>query len=163
MKERVKEYWDILFLVSSVIFLFLGFRCQSFVYFILAGILQGIFYGKNNYRIFHYPHTDKFYEKYNQESKKKTGFVVPPVNPKAVLNSYWVHIISAVVGAVAIFFLSFTLDFAHPYWSIKHLDIIDVVILLIAILGYTGLLPRLLWFFASSGGLSEFLKPSKTR
>jgi hypothetical protein len=158
MKEKIKKYWDVLFLFLSVFSLLLGFRCKSLIYFLIAGVSQGVFYGKNNYRIFHYPHTDKFYEKYS-EFKKKTNFAIPPINPKAEINSYWVHIVSATVGAVALFFLSFRFDPLHPYGTIRHLNTFDVVVLLIAILGYAGLLPRLLWFFASSGGLGDFIKP----
>lgn len=147
VEKDISNDWDRLLLVLSVICLFLSFVYKPlsnirFELFITAGILQGIYFGINNNYIFHYPH-------------KKN--LPPEDNSKARTNTFWVHLICGVVGTTALYFLSSHINFACPIKTVFGLNWQDFALFVIAILGYTGLLPMTLWFFANSGKILEGL------
>lgn len=144
-----------------------------------SAIIQGLYYGKYNNLIFHYPHASNDSEKKPPEFLKQkridkekksskevtteTDFYLfkeaPFINNKARANTLWVHILCSTVGAVSLYMLFSHVDLSNPSWSIKRLQSSDLVLILIALLGYTGLLPMTLWFFANSGKILEgFIK-----
>lgn len=149
--SRIGQF-NILWMLSVLVLLLLGFLiCYvdvpllhlsyvpvvRLVIFILASLITGFFYGRNNYWIFH-------------ASKNKTDR--SPLNKPAEANQFWIHIVCGVIGAIALYLLSFRLDFINLQNTFSQLRLLDLFLFLIAVLGYTGLLPRTLWFFASSPG-----------
>lgn len=143
----VTDDWDMIFLILSAASLLIGFiyiqeNNTKLILFIIAGILHGFYYGKNNNLIFHRPRKND-----------------PPSedNSKAKTNTYWVHMICGIAGTIALYFLSSHINFACPTITICSLGWPDFTLFVIAILGYTGLLPMTLWFFANSGKILEGL------
>ena len=152
-----KVVWPVV-LILAIIFTALGFYLSSLLFFMISGILTGLFYGWNNYRIFHYPHTDEFYKDYL--TKERHGFTkIPPENIVAKLNTVWVHLACGVTGSITLYLLSTRISFVCPTKSIEQLNWVDGVLFVIAILGYIGLLPRTLWFGNLLGVITPKNKP----
>lgn len=153
-KESRRQFIWYFCLVLASILVVLAFYYHNLFVFIISGLFLGIFYGWNNYRIFHYPHTDEFYQNYL--TKEKQGFEkVPPVNTVARINTMWIHLVSCVTGSIALFFLSTRINPLCARESIERLNWVDGVLFAVVLLGYTGLLPRTLWF----GNVFGFIKP----
>lgn len=160
-------------LVLSVILLFVTFFLPTstnivippsilkLLFFMVSGICVGFFYGQNDHRIWHFPYTDGFYEKNLQsgfKEKKEIWFKeIPSLNDNANTHNLWVHIIGGITGGVALYFLLSHIDFVNPSANFDKLGLIDLTFFLVAILGYSGYIPRILWFFASKGGLDAKL------
>jgi hypothetical protein len=125
-------------LIIAGLFLTLGIFLHSLPLLVIAALLQGTYYGINNHRIFH----SSYLKKHSLNEAEK-------------INSVWVHIVSSLTGVLALYFLLSQLNLHQPSSSVQNLRIADVILLLLAILAYSGLLPMTLWFLASSG---EFLK-----
>lgn len=115
--------------------------------FLIIGLITGLFYGWNDYRIYFYPHTNKFYKK-----------GIPPVNLPAKINAIWIHLVCGFVGAIALYLISIKLISDYPNKIVGALAWQDFVVLLIGLLGITGLLPRTLWFFASKADIPDLIK-----
>lgn len=168
-------------LVISAILLPQSSDCKM-VLLILSGTIVGYYYGFHNWRIFHKPFADEIYsklpktltekiiEKYGsgKEILEKTiektkearieDYKLSSINNAAIANSIWVHVICGVTGAVTLYFLSSHIHFENPWRTLHKLDWPDLFLFVIALLGYTGLLPRTLWFFASKGSLNSITK-----
>lgn len=155
-----KQHFWYLYLLLVLAILVSAFHFNNIVLFIASGVLLSIFYGWNNYRIFHYPHTDEFYKEFLTKEKHRFDKKPPPVNAVAKINERWVHLVSGVTGSVALYFLSSRVNLYCSVKAIENTNLADGVLFLVALLGYSGLLPRTLWFLANKGGLSEFSKPS---
>lgn len=149
----------ILFFLIGVL-MWLGISDKNYLFLFVSAILLGIYYGFFNYRIFHYPHTDEFYREYLSTKKSRNeGYFdeVPAENNVAKINSIWVHIVCTIVGSLALHF--FNLRFSSLSGQIKNEEIVlNSMLFLVALGGYTGLLPRWIWFFASKGGPGEIAK-----
>lgn len=115
--------------------------------FLIIGAITGLFYGWNDYRIYFYPHTDKYY-------KGK----IPPVNWIARLNALWVHLVCGIAGAIAFYLVYIKLISHCQSRFLMNLTWQDFVVMLIGLLGITGLLPRTLWFFASKPDITGLIK-----
>ena len=160
MKKKTLDYKLIWFvvLIFALMCIIFGLYWSSLLFFVFSGSITGIFFGLNNYRIFNYPHTDEFYKDYI--TKEKYGFEKepPPVNTVARINEMWVHLVCGITGSIALFFLTAGFNFQCLAKSIEQISFVDGVLFLVALLGYTGLLPRTMWFLANKGGLGDFLK-----
>lgn len=147
----------------------------SLMLFMLSGLFQGLYYGLRNNNIFHYPHTKDFYlEFFSFKSKKKiekpakngkqsVSFEtelypykdIPSLNEYASANTLWVHLICSLTGAFSMYFL--INDLSSKQFNVNQFNGSHFVLFSVAILGYTGLLPMTLWFFANSGKVFEGL------
>lgn len=151
-----------LVLIVVLILVLIGLNLRDYylrmILFLLSGIVEGVYFGLSDYRIYHYPHTDDFYKNYfqylpqpNKELNIKPKIIlknIPPFNDAALVNILWVHVVCGIVGALSLFY-GFRLLTYHRF----NLQLLFLS--LIAVLGYTGLLPRTLWFLASKGGLGD--------
>jgi len=152
----------------------------SLILFLISGVTHAIFYGRKNDQIFHFPHAEenrefdmnkidflKIKEIENKKGGIKATFGIMPFtkapyrNKYAKVNTLWVHLICSVAGAIALYLLLNRFNLLNlNSWTLKHLGFSDFVLFLVALLGYTGLLPMTLWFFANSGKLLEnLIKP----
>ncbi len=61
-------------------------------------------------------------------------------------HQVWVHVICGIVGSLAFYLLVRTIDIRHPLQTVEKLGIGHLILFVIGVLGYTGLLPRILWF-----------------
>jgi len=128
--------------------------------FVALGIIAGLYYGKHDNDIFHYPYKDKkdgknektqehYFPLYLQDGKIKKIYA-PKLNNNAKLHNLWIHLFCGFIGATAMYTV-FTNKICLSNFTFKTFDWPDFVLLLIGTLGYVGLLPRTLWFFASKG------------
>lgn len=150
-------------------------RTLSLILFMLSGLFHGIYYGLRNNNIFHYPYTKDFYrEFFSFKSKKEirktieddkkevsTGIElypyknIPLSNDYALANTLWVHLVCSLVGAFSMYFL--INDLSTKQFAVNEFKGTHLILFAIVILGYTGLLPMTLWFFANSGKMLEGL------
>ena len=132
----------VLVLVCIVVALLTPDNAIRFGALLFSGLLLGYYYGKFNDYIFHYP-----------------SFVKPVwINKYAEINTWWVHTICSMSGSVALYFIILRVTYFDCHCLPFVLNTADLILLGIFILGYTGLLPMTLWFFANSGqALKELL------
>lgn len=177
-------HWVLIIVLVLIVLGFLisiiNYKLPTFTLFvfIIAGVLVGYYYGYYNLRIFHKPFEDNVYlkepkvptekiiEKYNSEGNliekiiernkinRINQYDLSSINDVAIVNSIWVHVVCGLVGAAALYLLSNHICLLDPRVTIYRLGWPDLFLFLIAVLGYTGLLPRTLWFFASKGNLN---------
>ncbi|MBI3103304.1 hypothetical protein HYZ05_00010 [Candidatus Daviesbacteria bacterium] len=140
--EKIKR----LLILSTILFTAAFFLPNSaniikLPFFILSGICVGIFYGNNDHRIWSFPYKNKYYERVQQ------------LNDFTKAHILWVHIIGGITGGIAMYFLSSHICFGDPRDIFYKAGWIDLILFLITLLGYSGYIPRTLWFFANKGGL----------
>lgn len=112
---------------------------QRLIFFIFSGIFLGWFYGENNNEIWS-----------NEQD---------PDHPrkKENIHNHWVHIVGGVTGGISLYFLLSHINFGDPLDLFDKAGSIDFVLFIIAILGFTGYIPRVLWLVATTGKLLEKL------
>lgn len=108
-------------------------------WFVISGVLVGFYYGLFNDKIFHYP-------------KKPEGEYR---NEFAKTNTMWIHLLSGFISGIAAYYLVGSIRINQG--NINEYNLAHLVLSFIALLGYVGLLPMTLWFFANSGKLLEKL------
>lgn len=94
----------VLILIPAMIFHY----CTDYQiwFFILSGVIVGTYYGKNDHRIFHHPYTKDFYKNNHEDLLKLKIFPgVPTLEPIAQIHIFWVHIISGIIGSIALYLL----------------------------------------------------------
>lgn len=145
----------LLVLITVIFFLVFGLYCRNLVSLFLSGLLAGIYFGLNDYRIFHYYYSDKFYKdnphmlSHNKDLPKETfSLKVPELNESSKFDLIWVHVICGITSAYAVYLL-----LTNPL--IDQYGISRIFLFLIALLGYSGRLPRTLWFLANKGGIGD--------
>lgn len=146
-----------LFLVFSGVLFLVAFiiplnNIHRVLLFIFSGVLSGLFYGEHNHEV--WPMWT--------ESKLKNGTVKlkPQIhNPERYekMHNCWVHIVGGVAGGTAgyLLFAKSHVYLQDPLMLFCCLDWVDLVLFLIVILGYSGYIPRTLWFMANKGGPSR--------
>lgn len=98
------------------------------LYFLLsAGILLGFYYGWFNDLIW-----------------RPNGKLESSLPYRA--HQIWIHIISGIVSSITFYLLLGSVNLSDRRLTVSNLNFSDFVLFLITILGYTGLLPRILWF-----------------
>lgn len=113
----------------AIILVYLGITSTNGLYFLLAsGAVLGTYYGLFNDMIW----------RPNGKLEKSLPYRAHQV---------WVHIICGVTGSVASYLLLGTIDLNNRALVVEKLGWGEFMLFIIAILGYTGLLPRILWFF----------------
>ena len=100
------------------------------IVFLSSAIFLGLYYGFNNYRIYHL--------------SEIAGISEPKLKTISLIDNLWKHLISALAGSVALYLLS--MDLFSGYLNFYHF-----VLSVVGLLEYAGLLPMTLWFFARSG------------
>lgn len=122
------------FLIATLIIFGLLNSLNCRIYFlIIAGFLSGTYYGWFN---------DDIWNAYEKELSKKARYRV---------HQLWVHIVCGLIGALALYAISTKVS--HSYFFVNKFNAIDLLLTLFSILGYTGLLPSLLWFFSRKGDI----------
>jgi len=102
---------------------------RSGLYFLLlSGIILGFYYGWFNDLIW-----------------RPNGKLETSIPYRA--HQIWIHIICSEVGAVAFYLLLSRINNSLKFVIVRGFNLSDFILFLIAILGYTGLLPRILWYF----------------
>lgn len=128
MKSQLIEL--VLVRLIAVFLVFMGVisdKC-GFYYLLTSGVLLGAYYGWFNDLIW-----------------RPTGKLENSMPYRA--HQVWVHIICGIAGSVALYLLLGTIDLNNRILVLEKLGWSEFVLFIIAILGYTGLLPRILWFF----------------
>jgi hypothetical protein len=114
---------------------------------LLSGIASGVNYGFNNDSIW-LPETETIL-------MPKDTKIVGKDNRKTrnlyVAQQVWVHLLCGIIGAIAFYILLSRVDRSHFF--IKRIAVTDLVLTIISLLGYTGLLPSLMWFFSRKGDI----------
>ncbi len=138
--------------ISITILLFLGIVDPKvlaslpwkLIVLILSGLISGVYYGLYNDFIWLSP-------KINSKENFKSN---PDFKELSLYKGHqvWIHLVCGVVGSLALYLLLGKLNFTSFPVNLDGLGIKELVLLLIALLGYTGLLPRTLWFFSNRGG-----------
>ncbi len=154
MKDNVDnirdQFVEFQLLIRVIVFLLMviGFLQSAFLLLLLASIISGSNYGFNNDSFWESPYFPILgNRKVSHPNNQKYNKIL------YVSHQVWVHILCAIVGAIALYLLSLRFN-SYIYWN-YHLSWIDLVLLIVALLGYTGLLPRTLWFFASRGDIKK--------
>lgn len=113
----------------AAILVYFGITSSDGLYFLLAsGIVLGTYYGWFNDMIW----------RPNGKLEKSLPYRAHQV---------WVHIICGIVGSIALYLLLGAINFNNRAYTLGNLGWVDFFLFIIAILAYTGLLPRILWFF----------------
>lgn len=114
----------------AIFLLFMGVKLgkYGFCYLFFSGVVLGAYYGWFNDMIW-----------------RPNGKLEKSLPYRA--HQIWVHIICGVTGSVALYFLLGVLDFSNMATVSGKIGWGEFLLFIIAILGYTGLLPRILWFF----------------
>lgn len=151
-------------LLVAFILNYKGDRILNLVCFILAGLFHGLYYGKNNHRIFHFPYKDEYYWKIDgkkeeeiQRKLENPNYVLRLNNESANSNVLWVHLICSFAASIALYFLSIRINILEPSKFIRHAGLVDLILFAIVLIGFCGLLPMTVWFFANTGKLLEKL------
>lgn len=97
------------------------------VFFLMAGIFSAWFYGKHDHEV--WPNEQK-------------------PTPYGQIHAFWVHVLGGISAGAAAFIL-------FDKVNINKLELSDLILFLILVLGYSGYIPRTLWFIANKGGLSK--------
>lgn len=97
------------------------------VFFLLAGISSGWFYGKHDHEV--WPSAEQ-------------------PTPYGKIHAIWVHMVGGISAGAAAFILFSKVNF-------NKLELSDLILFLIMVLGYSGYIPRTLWFLANKGGLTK--------
>lgn len=114
----------------AVALVFLGVTSEQCGFYLLlvSGIILGGYYGW-----------------YNDMIWRPNGKLENSLPYRA--HQVWIHIISGVTGSVALYLLLGAISLSDRSQTLEQLNWSAFILFLIAILGYTGLLPRILWFF----------------
>lgn len=113
----------------AIVLIYYGLTSKYSLYFLLAsGIVLGAYYGWFNDMIW-----------------RPNGKLEKSIPYRA--HQVWIHIIAATAGSVAFYLLLGSIDLTNPIETSDSLGWQHFILFIIAILGYTGLLPRILWFF----------------
>ena len=137
---KSKEFLNRIFMV---IFLVLGFLLSNpwkIIFIILSGIASGLYYGCYNDIIW----------RPNSETKLSTF-------PHYRAHQMWIHIFCSLVGSIALYYLITLINFDNPGQILEKFGFNTFILAFVAIMGYVGLLPRLLWY--TTYGLGQFGKP----
>ncbi len=154
-KGEVLLQWYPTVLAIGVFVLFLGIWVHSLLLLVVAGIITGTYYGLNNDRVWHFSYKTDFYAKNKNFEEIQKMYVIPSLNPVAKAHQIWIHVLCGLIAGVTLYILVEKFNLANVWFTFKRLDLKDYILLLISTLGYTGLLPRTLWFFASRGDLNK--------
>ena len=125
------------FLIGGM--LVLGILFNSVLFLFISAIVSGINYGLNN---------DTIWEPKSFWIHKDMIEIDENEKHKEILYKHhqlWVHLVCSIVGFVAFCILLNRIGFWH--FTQPRLELADLILLILALLGYTGLLPRALWFF----------------
>lgn len=122
---------EFLLRLFAVILVLKGVTSESskFYWLLSSGIVLGMYYGW-----------------YNDMIWRPNGKLEPSFPYRA--HQLWIHIICGAVGSIAFYFLLGTLNINEQITTLTRLGFREFVLFVIAILGYVGLLPRILWFFS---------------
>lgn len=122
---------EFLFRFAATILVLLGITSikYKFYFLLFSGILLGVYYGL-----------------YNDIIWRPTGKLENSFPYRA--HQLWIHIICGTIGSISLYFLLGSLDFKCQSVTLQKLSVKEFVLFGIALLGYVGLLPRILWFFS---------------
>ena len=115
--------------IFSVLFLlFQNCSVPIILWFIILGLVSGLYYGWFNNDIFHQS------GKFNNEFEK--------------VQALWIHLVCGFLSSIGLFIL-----YQKFIQKFSEFGLEDFALLIFAMLGITGLLPRTLWFLANKGEL----------
>lgn len=115
----------------------------KFIYLIMAGITSGIYNGYYN-DIQWRPQSAKHKDNKLPEDYLNSEFVDIPYR----VHQMFVHIICGVIAAFCFYLLSSKIDLTEPLTTIKELAFGDLVLFIFALAGFTGILPRAIWYWS---------------
>jgi len=134
-KEFANRLWVIVFLLMS----FVLPNPWKFVSMLFSGIVAGLYNGYYNDII------------WRPNNEKKLEML-----PYYRAHQVWIHIFCGSAGSFALYYLTL-IDFSSPSLVLEKYGFNVFVLSFITVMGYIGLLPRLLWY--TSYGLGQFGKP----
>ncbi len=131
--KLVRDYSWCFLVIGGVLFL-AGINTHKLLIFLFSGFSVGLFYGAHNEDVWPNNHAPKVYER---------------------IHFYWTHFIGGITGGTAAYllFMKNSVFFNDPLMLFCSLNWIDLILLLFVLLGYSGYIPRTLWFMANKGGL----------
>lgn len=112
----------------------------KFIFILLSGIVSGLYFGCYNDIIW----------RPNPESDLSKL-------PHYRAHQMWIHIICSLVGGIALYYLITIIDINNLSQTLERHGFNLFALSFIIVMGYVGLLPRLLWY--TSYGLGQFGKP----
>lgn len=137
-KKLIEDYSWCLLVVGGGLFIVAltpWVNAHKLLIFLFSGIAVGLFYGAHNNDVWGGAKPARYEE----------------------IHNYWVHFIGGIAGGSAAYLLFIKSGFClnDPLMLFCSLDWIDFILLLIVLLGYSGYIPRTLWFIANKGGPSK--------
>ncbi|HSX49181.1 MAG TPA: hypothetical protein VLE44_02900 [Candidatus Saccharimonadales bacterium] len=106
----------------------------SLILFLISGWSVGLFYGLHNHEIWYVRRKLNIYER---------------------THNIWVHLIGGTLAAHAAYILSGELDFNNLNFNLSHFSWPELILFILLALGYSGYIPRTLWFLANKGGVNN--------
>jgi len=110
------------------------------IFILLSGIVSGLYYGCYNDII------------WRPNSEEKLSNL-----PHYRAHQLWIHIFCGLLGSLALYYLITIIDANNLGQTLEKYGFNIFIISFVSLMGYVGLLPRLLWF--TSYGLGQFGKP----
>ncbi|KKQ56739.1 MAG: hypothetical protein US75_C0003G0026 [Candidatus Woesebacteria bacterium GW2011_GWC1_38_13] len=129
---KVLKSKEFLMRFISIIFLLLGISTTDifrFILMLISGIMLGIYYGL-----------------YNDVIWRPKGSLGESFPYRA--HQLWIHIICGLIGSISLYFLLGAINIYNPLKTLKNFGFTEFTLFGIALLGYVGLLPRILWYFS---------------
>lgn len=128
MKAQLLELLSIRILAVILVYMGVTSGQYGFYFLLSSGVLLGAYYGWFNDMIW----------RPNGKLEKSLPYRAHQV---------WVHVICGITGSVALYLLLGVINLSNRTQTLENLGWGELMLFIIAILGYTGLLPRILWFF----------------
>ena len=87
-----------------------------------------------------------YYGLYNDIIWRPKGELVTSFPYRA--HQLWAHIICGVVASLSLYFLLGVIDVDNQSATLAKLGLTEFMLFIITVMGYIGLLPRILWYFS---------------
>ena len=125
----ISKDFGLRYLVLGLVVFGIIFRAYSLYLLLSSGVLLGLYYGFYNDII------------WRQKGKLSNSFFYRT-------HQLWIHIICGVIASLSLFFLLGSIDFSNQDVTLANLGLKEFILFLIVLIGYVGLLPRIIWFFS---------------
>lgn len=139
-----------------LLLLFLGAIEQQYqlrlLFLISAGLLSGFYNGYYN-DVQWRPQSPRHrnYTEGSPESLLPNKHIDVPYNVNKMFN----HLVCGLVASFCLFLLLSKLNFTRPLFTISQLTITDFFLFTISVTGFTGILPRAIWYWSYGPRLNK--------
>ena len=142
--------------LTIIILLFIGVITEKIqlrlTFLIIAGILSGIYNGYYNDIQWRAQSINKKHkDKKSPEDCLNRDFIDFPYRAHQMFN----HIICGFIAAICFYLLLSKINLYEPLSTIKHFSLGDLILFIIVLAGFTGILPRAIWYWSYSGKVKD--------